>query len=700
MKSLWSKAGRAQRCRCRSYSTAVTGLGRRVTAAPRRKATFAEIFTACYSSVFASAAIIDAVGKEQRRQDLDRQLDEARRDLAQLREQSDYDDLNVESNLAWLTDSQMEQLWESLKDIWLSRPYMKEIHQPARLSTSELRVKLQLEHYNVLRRGHTGMAAVRDLNHLERAVIFEESERSIPRRDPYELRHLEWFSQSMRTMVKKIMADATHLARQRRQLSHCPSFKEAQELVEEGYPHYKPRRVDPEAAQRTLTNLNRVNRKVLGQDNMRELERIGRMCYNLLISPYAPDIHSFNTLIVAFDSFTGYRRLANHIIYCLISRTYMIPSPSTYAAILRHEKLTGNHLRFLRTISSMVGLDGYDVGGKVRRRDVDSAGQSPWLQDWAADTKKRTISGDYVYEHAPLNRLTVEETLRGLLHFHMYDAAVSLFASCVRAGVQMSVRIVKQILDDCLYTLDWSAGVRLIRELTKRTDMWSSMLASCDDAATAYLVDRIYSMLDMIGLDISGPPLSDTGLANLGITASGLAELHDSIVRSNLSLPPALVVDSRRGGKMLSDSERASRSRLLQLASIEKECIRVRKTTKSIESKLANEFHFSMDFCVSMVEHIGAHTLEDGQRLMARISDILETSHLESSSLDALETLSMDDDSKIPTWHIEEQHSSVSAMHSTKSRRTPAVPAFRQTSYDFRELWRRPERNLWQEAGQ
>jgi hypothetical protein len=626
-------------------------------------------------------------------------LEDVRRDLAQLREQPEHDDFSVESSLAWLTDSQMEQLWESLKDIWLSRPYMKEIHQPARLSTSELRVKLQLEHYNVHKRGGPGVALARDTNHLERAVIFEESERSIPRRDPYELRHLEWFSQSIRTMVKKIMDDSVHLARQRRQLSNCPSFKEAQELVDEGYPHYKPRRVDPEAARKTLTNLNRVNKKVLGQGNMRELERIGRMCYNLLISPYAPDIHSFNTLIVAFDSFTGYRRLANHIISCLVSRTYMVPSPSTYAAILRHEKLRDNHLRFLRTISYMVGLDGYDVGGKIRRRDIDSAGHSPWLRNWAADTKRRTISGDYVYENAPLNRLTVEETLRGLLHFHMYDAAVSFFSSCVRSGVQVSVRIVKQILDDCLYTLDWSAGVRLISEFSRHTDMWSTMLGSCDDASRAYLVDRIYSVLDMIGLDLSSPSLSDFGLANLGISAPGLAELCDKLVQSNLTLPPALVVNPQRGGHALSNTNRTSRSRLLQMASMEKECIRVRKTIKSIESKLVNNFHFSPDFCVPMVEHIGAQTLEDGQRLMERISDILETCHSKSPSLDRLEIQNMDNDPVIPTWHVEEPHPSVAVMQSAKTTRTPSGPSFRQTSYDLRELWREPEREIWQEAG-
>lgn len=624
MRALLSKAGQAHRCGCRACSTLVGGFGRRVTAAPRRKATFAEIFTACYSSVFASATIIDAVRKEERRQELDRQLEEVRTELAELKGQPDHDETDILSSLSWLPDSQMESLWDSMKDVWLSRPYMKEVHQPATLSISELRAKLQREHYNTLDAAE--MSEVRQgndaeyLDFLERAMIFEETERSIPRREPRERRHLYWFSKHMETMIERLMSERRVWARHNGK-AKSPAFEDAKELLDHGFPRYKLASVDPDAARESMVELNEANREVLADEGLPYRERVGRVCYNLLMSAYPPDMHSFNALILAFDRIPALRPLNRHVIDGFFHRTYFIPTPTTYPAILRHWRRE-NKLPFLQTIARMAGLD-ESVGAKVRRRYMEDVDEDARLQHWALETGKRTWSGDYVYQHAPLNRLIVEEVLQGLLSFQMFDAAVSFLGSCVQAGVQLTSRIVKQVLDECLYALDWSGGVRLVQLLAKDADMWSSLLESCDQGSTAYLVDRIYSILDMVGYNITNQSMSEARLASIDVTTQQLTELVDNIRWINESLPSGVTIIPERGGTSRPDSSRRARSRLLQLESIEKECVRVRRTTISIESKLANPENLPFDLCVPTVQHIGDQALENSERLVEEVSQAL-----------------------------------------------------------------------------
>src|SRR6478735_10718358 len=134
MQALWSRAGQAHRCGCRACETVVSSRGRRVTTAARpRKVTFADIFTACYSSMFATAAIVDAVRKEDRRQELDRQLEETRRELAQLQLrnlEASQTTNGIDSAQNEVTLHQMDHLWGAIKSLYTNRPYMKEIYNP------------------------------------------------------------------------------------------------------------------------------------------------------------------------------------------------------------------------------------------------------------------------------------------------------------------------------------------------------------------------------------------------------------------------------------------------------------------------------------------------------------------------------------------------------------------------------------------
>ena len=290
MKSIWSKVGQAHHCGCHACKTAVHGAGRRVTTASRRKVTFAEIFTAAYSSVFASAAVVDAIHKDDRRKDLDRQLDEARRDLAELKERNrtipehDQTHDSVESSIANLTSDQMNELWSTLRLFYTHRPYYKEIHKPATLRDSELRQKLQREHYGCPDSNSVKTTRRSDLERLQQAMLIEESDSSIQQTDPRGQEQMEHLTRGMAGLVGNMMYRVGAKADEFSMPS--PSFDAAHKLLEEGYPHYSFPQVDPESARENVKNLNRANRSIINDKRIRMKEKVGKVCCNLLLSRF------------------------------------------------------------------------------------------------------------------------------------------------------------------------------------------------------------------------------------------------------------------------------------------------------------------------------------------------------------------------------------------------------------------------------
>ena len=85
MQVIWSRVAQTKSaCRCSScLNNAVTTARRTTTAASKRKPTFAELFTACYTAILGSAAVADAKRKDDRRKEWDRLIAEVRGEKSQ-----------------------------------------------------------------------------------------------------------------------------------------------------------------------------------------------------------------------------------------------------------------------------------------------------------------------------------------------------------------------------------------------------------------------------------------------------------------------------------------------------------------------------------------------------------------------------------------------------------------------------------------
>ncbi|KAF5665490.1 hypothetical protein FHETE_6602 [Fusarium heterosporum] len=620
MQALWSRAGQAHRCGCRACDTVVSTLGRRVTTAARpRKVTFADIFTACYSSVFASAAIVDAVRKEDRRQELDRQLEETRRELAQLKLRNlertqaitGIDPAQDEVSLR-----QMNHIWDSIKDIYANRPFMKEIYKPATIRVDEFLNRVHTEQYECPDEATMDALRRTDYEHLEKVIIHEEADQRIRHRRPLNTTQLHNAGRTLVHLTQQLLkrADACDKSN-----APSPSFDEALELANRSPSCRYLVESNPERVRRNRINLNKRLRETVSS-TLSIKEKVGRICYNLLVSAYPADMHTYNTLIVAFDKH-GYKYLSEPVVNSYYYYRRLKPTPSTFVAILNHYKNSGNHGRFLRSLACLAGLDA-ETGAKLRRRLADGSDHhSNGHKKTQTQTQTWTQTGDYFWEHAPLDKPLIEAAIQGLLHMKLFDQAAIFFVSCMKAKIVLSTHVIRQLFDECIVALDWKSAVRIIQGFTDCAKTWPSMLLGRDQD-TSYLIGRVRVLLDLAGLQNSGDEVPNSTLDNLCISARGFSRflsdlaMADSTSRLDLQDSNAEIHDS--AADVVNSLER----RLLQIEALWKEQDLVAKTTRSIESKLLYP-DFSPAFRRSLALHVGNAAVKDTVELSEDIMGTL-----------------------------------------------------------------------------
>ncbi|KAG6030535.1 hypothetical protein E4U41_007806 [Claviceps citrina] len=616
MHSLWARAGEARCCGCRG-GTAVGSIRRRgAGVARRRKPTFAELFTACYSSVFATAAVVDAIGKDAKRNELDRKLEEARRELSELKERSSKT-TRFGTTSKELGSDQMDAVWRALKKIYWDRPYMKEIHDPATLPPSELISSLKSEFYNAV--GEPALVEMRKTNYerLEGDIAAEQLDGQFLLREPRNATQLLHDTESTKHLVRVLIRRAEYVDRGRTQSA---VFDEAKHMANERCPDFSFPSIDPERAAKTSSSLNSLIRTLISAHHLGFKEKIGRICYNLLVAPYTPDIHTYNTLIVAFTK-SGYHFLSDALVFSFFHERLLKPTPTTYAAVLNHYKSTNNHGQFLRTIACLAGLDTW-TGAKMARRHVNDVALTPSLQSWAADTQRRTQSGQFFYEHGPLSTTVIEMALQGLLHFKLFADAATLFLDCLRSRVALSVKSITHLFDECLAALDWKAAVRLVRGLMRSRREWERLLSQIDEASTGYLLSRASALTDLCGVGNSVQEPGLERLARLFVSPPRRKGFLELLATSKPRFPDKesagfLQPVDGACGKLLQ-----SKRRLLQIESLWKEYEHARKTTDSIKSKLLYPC-FPLSFRITMAFYIGDYAIRRSLDLSHEVEQIL-----------------------------------------------------------------------------
>lgn len=625
MQLLWSRASQAtSRCGCRTCSTVAQSAGRRVVP-PRRKPTFAEIFTAAYTSVFASAAVLDSGFKEKRRRELDQRLEDAKRDLAAARQRNEVsldakEDSEARANLDWLTDHQMDVLWKTIK---MTRPYLDSNESDsALLRQSALRQQLQLSHYNCAGSNLPKLWDLSEQNRIDQAIMYEESNVPNDQRNPITDQQLHELARDITTLVRKMMQRVRDMNKNCKPMS-SPTFIEVEQmLANREYAWYLHPSLDPEAARREVLDLNRSCHSATINSKLGVQEQVGRVCFNLMVSKYPPDMTTVDTLISSFNRFQQLREFSHMVTWENFQWLKFKPTACTFAAALHNYRSVDDHKNWKWMLRCIVGDDRH-TGAKYMRRhvgDFKSLRADEKLSKWASQTHLRTRTGDYIYDHAPLNALIVEQILHGLLWFGRLGSSVSFFTSCLAVQVPVPAKMARSILNECVAALDWQSALSLVQNMVRYGQLWWMLIVDKDSWNIGYLIDRMYSILDMIGLGSSADFTSEERLEQLGLSREGLATLFESLDQTNEALDRSEKVRRTRGSAKLDDATRASRSRTLQIESLDKELTRA-----SLRAGRTEDFVFDLGVPLSapLLAHASNAALAKGQALGDEVAETL-----------------------------------------------------------------------------
>lgn len=503
MQSVFSRAAQAHLCNCRPcVQASQTMIRRSATATARRKATATDIFTACYTTILGTAAVADAHYKQNRSNELDRRLDEARSGLASLTDESTA---HIVSDMRGQTQTLQLAMPELPNDPLAG---IRSIHdRDDRLSNFQRR---SLNRRNVLLNAHRTIGGNKsldlrrvlpslrsaNLDSIEEAMEQEEeTHTNFPQNEELLTRgNTLYLSKTIDQLVDALVMEvyrrdhpddpeATRLS-----LESLDSVWTALRLLKsEGYPRYIHSDLDVEHRQKARQELNRLNRDVFSQWHpSRAKFLVGKLGYNLLVPPVAPTLHTFNALILGFTR-VGEHTLSQIVVDCMVRQRSFCLTTQTIVCLLTHYRAKNDIDGFYSIIQSLMCAEPQRF---LARRFVQDREEQSYLWNYYPDHwpwASPLMKGDtHVYD----------AMINGLLYFERVRDAVKVFLVCMEARCSFERQTLLQLIKYCLSTLDRVAAGLLVRGFLDNYKTLVSVLMAPD--CPRKLSRRIHLLLHLV----------------------------------------------------------------------------------------------------------------------------------------------------------------------------------------------------------
>ncbi|KAI1129870.1 hypothetical protein F5Y10DRAFT_237449 [Nemania abortiva] len=480
MQTLWSRAAQAPAsCRCRICLHSTNALTRRSTsAASRRKLTVADLFTACYTTILGTAAIIDARRKNERRQALDGELDRARASLKQLA----------------APGPQSSQGGENGAPVWGT-------FAPARLPTHVSRqpgsevVRPLLEELKSLcdmtYRPLAPTSWIRDQidwADIEASVAFEEQDHNASRRWPRTYNEMADMTATVVDLVDELLRRTrTYPSRRLQDALNVPDHVEEAILTElehfrngHDIPGYQFVHIDPSYSERVRTRLNESIRRIFNQA-VTTPQTVARICFNLFTAGVPPSIHTYNTMIAGFNRIQR-PDLAQAVINSYLDRTRWSATKQTVLCLLNHYRGPGGREGLREIVQRMRGAveDGlHSVSpctGRVR--------------------KKLRVGA------------TFDHLIRGWLYHEDVGIACMTFVACLREGASIPISTLHELFRSLLATANFQSARKLLVGIVRNFENFKWYLTSVIGNNTIAVVRKLLQSLDQV-IDIGWLPLGE-----------------------------------------------------------------------------------------------------------------------------------------------------------------------------------------------
>ena len=469
----------------------------------------ADVFTACYTTIMAVAAVADASHKDERRKQLDRRLEDAKADLARVMRMAPELEqaARYTSTTTPRSPTPSSSLVEALTSICVPHGQLRR-HLEDAVRRTRRRDRLHLE-FGLRRKPYHDAV----LGHLDGAREAVAAEVPTRQREPASVVQLLRNSEMVDGLVNDLMSQAyardfPDLEARRRWVQSLDGAWTALRLLRsEGYPGYKLPTTDAGWTAEVRRELDDSIRTLFqqweqkrGATTTRPLERkvhiwVAKICHNLLVASVPPGIQTYNALVLGFTQL-GEHDLAQVVVKSFLDYSQMVPTQQTLVCLLHHYRASGNIVGFYAMLRRFIGTDSRGV--KLRRAPVRAVAEDPFLFRWA-QTSDIAIVDNLVVERARIDEDVFDALVRGLLSFgqirHATIVCASHFGSCV--GTPVFMGLVERVLG----SLDVTAAHILLKSFVDHVDLLTQLLLR--PGSYARLLSGNIRLLIAL---VSGPP--------------------------------------------------------------------------------------------------------------------------------------------------------------------------------------------------
>ncbi|KAK3989875.1 hypothetical protein QBC44DRAFT_358938 [Cladorrhinum sp. PSN332] len=493
----WSMAARLQGCHCRGcfrpakikYLQARRRLTTTTTAAKRatgtaavnsrrRKVLASDVFTACYVAIMATAAVIDAGWKDERRQRLDRKIEVTKHNLHCI--MAEAAKVGHRGNSQGLIPDPFQDStktsFEVLEDICKrARPGWLLNQEPKLEENWNELVWLRKSVSGIMMRGQglrppleTGMTT---LSTVTETLLSEEAEAKgalTVGREPATEVQMERMTAMVNKLVDELLMVAYTKSEAEAPYTNPPpeSLDSAHTLIRllrsDGHPRFTFPELRGDDAVSMRSKMDDLNRKImiefLPQFRVRQVAKI---CYNLLVCEFPPSVQNYNTLIWGFTEI-GENELAWVVVESFLFHGHLQPTKGTVLSLLAHFRLKRDVVGFFDTIKRMIGQDVRGIG-LGRKRTEDRAGVKALL--YRAGAENVVFSEGYYVQIMKLDRTFIEAIAEGLLDFGFIPQAAKLLVSCLREGWMVNPEMLNRFFHGCIDHMDHLAARTIVEGL-------------------------------------------------------------------------------------------------------------------------------------------------------------------------------------------------------------------------------------------
>lgn len=267
-------------------------------------------------------------------------------------------------------------------------------------------------------------------------------------------------------------------------------------LRSEGYPRYKSPHTDPAAAKEARNKLSETIDSLFDQErgptrNIKPKFLVAKICYNLLVCEFPPTIHHYNALILGFSR-SRMPNLVDLTVASLLQETRLRSTDQTAICLLHHYKKTRDILGFFGVIRRLVAVE---TRGFLRtRRRLSENILHSWLHSkdvilrpeyyWAVEVPKRTSD-------------LYEALISGLLVFGRIKDAVKVLHASLQEGSGVSVDMLFHLFQFCLYRLHTPTLKLLVGVIMEHANTFAWLLLDGKYGPNK-MAQRLYSLLSVL----------------------------------------------------------------------------------------------------------------------------------------------------------------------------------------------------------